>query len=208
MPGRNIVKEYAQDGYYHVYSRGSNKEPIFTCENDYYIFISLLKRYLSDKPAISPSRTTYPWYHQNVTLLAYCLMPNHIHLFIRQNKSDSMAKFMRSLMTSYSMYFNKSHNHIGPVFQSRYRAVLVDKEAYYQHISRYIHMNPSKWLNYEHSSLKYYQTNEPSPAWLDTEEILSQFNNKPEEYIEFLSSYSESKSEIEELKWYLADNLE
>ncbi len=205
MPGRNTVKEYAPQSYYHVYTRGTHKQDVFLDDQDFSVFLGLLKRYLSEKPSTSAARVKYPWYHERLKVLCYCLMSNHVHLMLYQEDEKAIHVFMKSLLTSYGMYFNKKYDYVGPVFQSRYRAVRIDNQSYYEHISRYIHMNPKNWLEYPYSSLVHYRSSR-SPEWLDTTTILNMFDNNIEQYMDFLSDYKDHKELMEDLKWQLADN--
>lgn len=202
MPSRNIVKEYGPDQYYHIYSRGVAKQATFLDDKDFKVFISLFARYLSDTAKVSPSRTEYPWYAKRLSLLSYCLMPNHIHLLVYQNDEKAITDFMRSLMTSYSMYFNKRYKRVGPVFQSRYLASRISQQNYLEHISRYIHLNPKNWKDYPYSSISAFLYNE-NKEWLKPESILSLFQDKSQ-YKDFLYDYEEHKQMLEEIKWELA----
>lgn len=203
MPGRNIIKQYGAEQYYHVYSRGVAKQAVFLDEQDYGYFLSLLKRYLSRKPAVSSARVPYPWYGPRIELLSFCLMPNHVHLLIYQEDEKAIIEFMRSLMTSYSMYFNKRYKRVGPVFQSRYRASHVSQQDYLEHISRYIHLNPSDWETYDYSSLKYYM-GKALAEWVSPGKILELFPT-PNQYLEFVRDYEGHKQMLDEIKWDLAD---
>lgn len=205
MPTRNTRKQYAEDAYYHIYSRGVNKQEVFVDALDYAYFLSLLKRYLSNKPETSDARVAYKHFTKEISLLAYCLMPNHIHMLIHQNEKDSIARFMQSLMTSYSMYFNKRHKRVGPIFQSRYLASLIDQDNYLHHISRYIHLNPKDWRTYEYTSLPYYM-NDKKAEWLNPYPILELFNSDSQEYLSFVADYEDQKRLLDELKWELAND--
>ncbi len=147
MPAKNTVKSYLENGVYHIYNRGVDKRIIFTDQQDYKVFLSYFKLYLT--PPIDPYTTSYVRpeylpknYHKDIDLVAYCLMPNHFHLLVQQRSKLAIASFMQSLGTKYSIYFNKRHQRSGALFQSRYKAALVDKDAYLVHLSRYIHLNP------------------------------------------------------------------
>lgn len=203
MPGRNIVKQYAEDSYYHVYSRGVAKQAIFDDEDDYQVFLSLFKRYLSHEPQKTNTRHTYPNYRDRVELICYALMPNHIHMLIYQKDNHAIVDLLRSIMTSYSMYYNKKNKRTGPVFQSRYRASRIDTESYLEHISRYIHLNPRDWEKSDKTSLRYYM-GEQYADWLSPNKILDIFKNK-KEYMDFLRDYEGNKQMLEEIKWELAD---
>jgi putative transposase len=202
MPTRNLIKQYGGEQFYHIYSRGVAKQPIFLDTQDYEVFLSLLKRYLSDKPAKSDARVSYPWYQPQLELLAYCLMPNHIHLLVYQHEARILPDFMRSLLTSYSMYFNRRYKRVGPVFQSRYLASTIDRENYLEHISRYIHLNPKDWKSYPYSSLAYYMSSKKA-EWIKPKRILDIFSDQ-KTYWRFLEDYEAHKQLLDELKFELA----
>ena len=108
MPAKNSTKTYVENGYYHVYNRGVDKRLIFQDLQDYRVFLSFLKTYLSLKDetnlrnqlserSLSPKDRDKVWqimrmdnYSQTITLLAYCLMPNHFHLFLKQKSSSTI----------------------------------------------------------------------------------------------------------------------
>ena len=199
----NIIKVYAADHYYHAYSRGVARQQVFFDDQDYTYFLSLLKRYLSAEPAKHSGHGVYPHYGKRIVLLAYCLMSNHIHLLLYQKDETAMVEFMRSLMTSYSMYFNKKYRRVGPVFQSRYRASLISQDNYLEHITRYVHLNPKDWESYPFSSINYYK-GLATAEWISPEKILELFPNK-DQYIEFVRDYEGYKAMLDEIHWELAD---
>jgi REP-associated tyrosine transposase len=203
MPSRNIIKSQTPDAYYHVYARGGNKQKIFLEAADYKYFLSLFERYLSEKPAISKTGELYPHFFGHIELLTYCLMSNHFHLLVYQYELPYLEKFMRSLMTSYSRYFNLKYRRTGSLFESRYKATRVDRDAYLQHISRYIHLNPRLWKTYRHSSLRYFREGS-EPVWLRTSKILEIFENR-QSYTQFVADYKEQRDMLAELKYQLAD---
>lgn len=203
MPSRNIIKAYGEHQYYHVYSRGIAKEPIFLDLRDYALFLGLFKRYLSSQPSKSRRHGLYPHYGKRLKLLSFCLMPNHIHLLIYQHDEKAMTEFMRAVMTSYSRYFNKKYKRVGPLFQSRYKASRIDRDNYLDHISRYIHLNPRDWQDYPYSSLRYF-LGQANAEWVDPTQILELFPSK-EQYLEFVKDYEGHKEVLDELSWELAD---
>ena len=77
-----------------------------------------------------------------VDILAYCLIPNHFHLVLRQKSKDGITKFMNRIGTAYSMYFNTKYRHSGVLFQGRFKSVHIDSEQYFRYIFSYIHLNP------------------------------------------------------------------
>ncbi len=74
-----------------------------------------------------------------ITLLSHCLMPNHFHFLVKQTKADSIDRFISSLGTRYTMYFNKKHKRVGSLCQGVYKAVLVETDEQLLHLTRYIH---------------------------------------------------------------------
>lgn len=204
MPSKNSVKIYAPEGYYHVYNRGVNKQNIFEDEADYTVFLSLLKRYLCEEPARDKYDREYPYYGKDIMLLAFCLMPNHFHLFIYQKEANMMTALMRGLLTSYTGYFNKKYKRIGHLFQGVYKASLIKNDSYFEHISRYIHLNPDNYKNYEWSSLPYY-LGKKHAEWVRPQRIMENFNNDPTLYEQFLDDYENYEKSLDDINYSLAD---
>ena len=189
MPAKNLIKQYAEDGIYHIYNRGVAKNDIFLDEEDYKTFLFYLKIYLSDPldlkkdlPGSDPSRIERKNFHGKIQLLNYCLMPNHIHLLIKQGEISAITEFMRCIMTNYVMYFNAKYERVGPLFQGKFKAILVDKDEYLLHLSRYIHINPSDLpgsdpiKEYTYSSYADY-IGHRNTKWVSTKLILSMFGS-------------------------------
>lgn len=194
MPRKNSLKIYIQGGYYHIYNRGVEKRIIFEDDQDYKVFINCLRYSLSELPKRTDLVKAFtlqglPFqgiphqpknFYKKIELLAYCLMPNHFHLLIKQIDNISLKSFMISLITRYSMYFNKKYDRVGSLFQGVYRAVLVNDEPYLLHLSRYIHLNPSEYTDnpiIAYSSYADYLKLRKTP-WLKSDFILNQFDNK------------------------------
>src|SRR3989344_6595529 len=157
MPAKNSRKLYYENGYYHIYNRGVEKRKIFLDRQDYSVFLSYLKEYLSPKDenalyAVLSDESSTPSekdrarkllrinnFSEEITLLAYCLMPNHFHFFIKQKSAGSIDKFMNSLGTRYTMYFNKKYDRVGSLYQGVYKAVSITNESQFIYLSKYIH---------------------------------------------------------------------
>lgn len=200
MPAKNAVKQYLENGYYHLYNRGVEKRIIFQDAQDYNVFLSYLKEYLLPKnekelhEKLSNPKTSsierdnilktlsLNNFSDDIALLAYCLMPNHFHFFIRQKKQNSIDRFIRSLCTRYTMYFNKKYRRVGSLYQGVYKAVLLNNEPQFLHLSRYIHKQA---LAFQGQALEGYG-GQPSSyfdylgsrktEWVKPEEILSYFS--------------------------------
>lgn len=215
MPARNIVKVYVEHGIYHVYNRGVEKREIYRDSQDYKVFLRILKEALSlppDKELIQIDVTlkgaTFKGvprqpriFHEDIDLIAFCLMPNHFHILLQQKKEKIMHEFLRSVSIRYSMYFNKKYHRVGPLFQSRYKAAMVTDEAYLLHVSRYIHINPKELHNdivNEHSSYAEFVGIRHTP-WVKPDLVLSSFgtndlimNKKYRGYRDFVESTEDS----------------
>ncbi len=171
MPARNTVKQFIENGHYHIYNRGVEKRDISLDEQDYVVFLGYLKKYLgsgSDPHQLS----------KEVDLLAFCLMPNHFHLLAKQYSINGITKFMRVLCTKYVMYFNKKYERVGTLFQGKYKAALVNEDEYLLHVSRYIHLNPwpgSDPRRYPYSSYDYY-LGRKNATWVKPKQILEYFS--------------------------------
>ena len=125
MPKRRTV--FAKGKYYHIYNRGANRQRIFRNPDNYLFLLRKLKKY---------------FIRDRITIIAYCLMPNHYHFLLRQDDDISIADFIQAIFNSYTKAFNKMHNRTGTLFEDRFQSKLVDKEAYLIHLCRYIHRNP------------------------------------------------------------------
>lgn len=203
MPSINTIKERAPDSYFHVYARGNNKQMIFIDDSDYIYFLKLLERYLSEDSIVGRSGILYPNFINRIEIMSYCLMKNHFHLLLYQFEITDMEMFMRSLMTSYSRYFNLKYRRTGYVFEGRYRAVRINSDEYLLHISRYIHQNPDMWETYKYSSFRYYRDGN-EPEWLKNKNILELFDSR-ESYIDFVADYKEMRDDRKVIKHQMAE---
>lgn len=125
--GRALRIEFP-GAFYHVINRGVERRVIFTRDADRRRFLSLL----------SKAKVRH-----SVEVIAYCLMPNHFHMFVRTVRGG-LSSFMHELLGWYASWFNARYRRVGPLFQGRYRALLVDGDEYALKVSRYIHLNPVK----------------------------------------------------------------
>lgn len=205
MPSRNLIKVYVENGFYHVYNRGVEKRTIFEDDQDYKVLLKYLKEALSPPPDLRTLKVLVPLqgasfkgvprqpknFQNEVNLLAFCLMPNHFHLLLRQTGPNSMESFMRSVITRYSMYFNKRYNRVGKLFQGHYKACLVLNDDYLLHLSRYIHLNPLRdGLAKIYSSYEQYIGGRYAD-WIKSDIILSFFNRADKEFLKGVNTYKQ-----------------
>lgn len=228
MSSKNTVKNYLANGYYHIYNRGVEKRSIFEDDQDYSVFLSYIKTYLLpkdlDKLQSQLANSNIPWsskgeiiqlinlnnFSDEITLLAYSLMPNHFHLLVRQSSFNSIDQFMNSFSTRYVVYFNKKYQRVGPLYQDVYKAVSVNSDEQLLHLSSYMHRNslelyssnelkgnPFEWLLSQPSSFPEY-VGRRKTSWIDTKTILSFFSktNKFLSYQNFVLGYPQPSSLI------------
>lgn len=197
-----IARQISSTGVYHIILRGIEKKDIFLDSNDKRKIIEELKR----------TKEKYEY-----SIYAYCLMSNHIHLLIKDNK-DNISKAIQSFAVAYSLYFNKKYHRVGHLFQNRFNSRCVEDERYLLNVQRYIHRNPekakiAKTEEYNWSSYKEYLYGENIT---DTSFILSMFEKdvvearkafkefntmiKPEEMNDFVEYEMINKLTDEELK--------
>lgn len=206
MPTRNIIKVYGEEQYYHVYNRGVDRMNIFRDAQDYYYFISLFRRHLSPEESQDASGRPHKKYHDQLEIVAYCLMPNHFHLLIYLKEKKGLETFMRSAMTSYSYYFNKKYNRVGTMFQNHFLAAHISHDYYLWHVSRYIHLNPldinHNYLAYPYSSLRQF-LGETNTDWLQENRLVDTVTER-QQYKIFVSDHESVHRELHHLKHILA----
>lgn len=143
---------------YHIYNRGVNKQIIYPNESDYFRFIHDLWEFNDKNKTLNTTFYLNPAHYREtfsiikgieverqprepiVEILAYCLIPNHFHLLLRQLVENGISLFMRKL-GGYSLYINKKYNRVGPLLQGRFKAIHIRTEAQLFVIVNYIHLN-------------------------------------------------------------------
>lgn len=116
----------AEGCLYHITSRGDDRKKIFISDYDFEKFIEYIKT----------AQVRYKFY-----LYAYCLMSNHYHLLLETTQAN-LSRIMQYINTAYTAYYNKKRNKRGHLFQGRFKSILVEKDVYFQELTRYIHLNP------------------------------------------------------------------
>jgi putative transposase len=77
-----------------------------------------------------------------VRVIAFCIMPTHFHLFLEQLVEDGISDYLKYISHGYAVYFNKKIHRLGHLWESKFKSVLVEEDAYALHLTRYIHLNP------------------------------------------------------------------
>lgn len=171
---------------HHVMARGIEKSAIFRDDNDRVQFVSRIDKCISET---------------GVSIYAWALMPNHIHLLVR-TENIPLSKFMQKLLTGHANYFNKKYNRVGHLFQNRYKSILVQADIYLLKLVRYIHSNPLQAgiVNNYDMLLRYPWTGHPGLAfpnyypWQETAQVLNTFSgNKTDKIKQYLQFIQESE---------------
>ena len=144
---------------YHVTSRGDRREPIFVDDEDRVDLLDIVAQALSRFDA---------------QMLAYCLMGNHYH-FVLHTRQANLSLLMRHINGVYTQSYNRRHNKVGHLFQGRFKAILVDRDAYLLEVCRYVELNPvhagmkRKAQTWPWSSYRAHVGLETTPEWLDSD---------------------------------------
>lgn len=212
MPPKNSVKIYYENGIYHIYNRGVEKRNIFLDRDDYLTFLHLLKTALLPLELLPKTQEGASWsllqgptlrwtvikprknFSELIHLFCYVLMPNHFHFLLKQTQLTSMTEFIRSICTTYSMYFNKKYKRVGPLFQGKFKAIDVQEDNYLLWLSRYIHRNPNDFQNYQYSSYADY-LGKIHTAWIDKTVILDYFETNLKTTEKNYQSFVENEKE-------------
>ena len=155
---------------YHVFARGIERKNIFLDRVDYTRFLEALVMSLD---------------FAQYEVWCYALMDTHYHLLIK-TPNGNLVQAMHHLQNNYVKYFNKTHKRVGPLFQGRYKAIVVVDLSYLKELSRYIHLNPlrkgleKKLGLYEWNSYRFYSGHKEFPGWLVADELLQHFGSIPE----------------------------
>ena len=187
---------------YHVTSRGDRQEPIFDDDRDRTAFLNVLGDVVS----------RFRWQCH-----AYCLMGNHYHLMI-ETPEGNLTKGMRHLNGVFTQWSNRRHQRSGHLFQGRYKAILVDRDAYFLELARYIVLNPvraamakqpQQWAWSSYGAMIGKST---APAWLTTDVLLGEFGKSRlrarRKYQQFVEEGMSAESIWKDLKGqiYLGDD--
>jgi putative transposase len=141
-------QSFAIGEYYHLYNRGTDRRVIFTDENDYRHFLYLM--YVCNTEKSIELRNIDQNFERGETIVdigAYCLMPNHFHILVREKMEHGISKYMKKLLTAYTMYFNKKYKRTGKLYEGVFKSTYLGIDQYLQYIYSYIHLNPAKLID-------------------------------------------------------------
>lgn len=146
---------FTNNEYYHIFNRGIERRKTFLNKKEYdrayellsyYQYADIPLRYSHYSRLESDKKSKYLNLMLDsgkiIDIVAYCLMPNHFHLLIRQKKELGISTYVANFVNAYTKYFNTKHQRTGPLFQGIFKAVYVETEEQLLHLTRYIHLNP------------------------------------------------------------------
>lgn len=142
--------------FYHIFSRSIAKFEIFNDTDDYLRFFEILDlyRFLEFKYKYSQFNALSEKEKDNVLsnlsqekvlidIVAYCIMPTHFHLILKQIVDNGISKYIGKALNSYTRYFNLRHHRTGPLWEGKFKNVLIEDDDQILHLTRYIHLNPT-----------------------------------------------------------------
>lgn len=210
---------------YHVYNRGIDKRATFLNDSYYQRAYQTIKYYQYSTP---PMRLSYflrqprsvkenidfsEWGDKLIQIMAYCFMPNHFHLLIRQEVDGGISKFIGNFVNSYTRYFNTRNKRVGGLFLENFKNVLVDNEEYLLHLSRYIHLNPyssgvvkdySSLLNYDWSSIKDYIGG--SEDVISNKDMIMNYFSTKEKYKDFVLDRADYQKQLKQIEHLMIED--
>ena len=164
---RPLRIEY-EGAFYHIVQRGLERREIYKDEKDKKRFLTYL----------SGAQEKY-----KSIIHSYVLMDNHYHIIL-ETPGANLTKVMHYINASYAAYYNARHKRVGPLYQGRYKSIIVQEDEYLKLLTSYVHLNPVRAKivgdpgEYEWTSYRYFTRKEPVPGYVDVELILLMFGSK------------------------------
>src|SRR4030066_1225303 len=168
-----------EGAFYHVITRGNQRQKIFKDKDDFLKYIEILFNY----------KIRYKYF-----LYAYVLMNNHIHLLV-ETQETPLSKILQGINQSYTTYFNRKYKTVGHLFQGRYKAILCDRDEYLLSLVKYIHLNPVRAKivkfpdKYQWSSQHSYIKKTNGVNIIDTDQVLRMFSEDKQRARKLYSAY-------------------
>jgi len=226
---RDIMSEMRKDPLvngeiYHVFNKSIAEYKIFNNDPEFLRMIDVICYYQREKPDLKfsdfvrtpqvknnqlpPRRWGKRGKNKLLEIIAYCVMPTHLHLVVKQLQENGISTFMSNAQNSYARYFNTKHKRKGPLWEGRFKSVLVETDEYLLHLTRYIHLNPTTaylvekpedWLV---SSYREYLLSVGNSRVCKYEDIL---DIGPKDYKEFVEDRISYQRDLAKIKHLLID---
>lgn len=202
---------------YHIFNKSIAGYEIFNTKEEFLRIAEVIKHYqpvktktrfskreeIKNDCSISPL-PRLPQENKLVEIIAYCIMPTHIHLILKQTVDKGISTFMSLISNSYSRYFNLKHKRKGPLWENEFKNVLITSDEQLLHLTRYIHLNPvsafivNKPGEWTASSYKEYL------GEIDSAQKICNFNDLltivPSSYREFVEDRISYQRELAQIK--------
>lgn len=184
------ARDQSPTGIYHVMVRGVARMDIFLDDRDRHRFLDTLKK-VKQK--------------QEYQLIAYCLMKNHVHLLVKEEK-EPVSQCMKRIGVSYTQYFNNKYQRVGHVFQDRFKSQIIGNETQLISCARYIHNNPvtAKLVDdpagYVWSSYKTYLSQRGS-SLVDVAMLLQVFSQNNSEAVKLMANFTRQRNQDQFIEW-------
>lgn len=223
MPYRKIP--LVTNHIYHVYNQGIDKRRVFLNKHFYKRFLITLHFYLYSQNHIRLAYYLESGSHQpdllnkiqqsskHIEVLAYCLMPNHFHLVIKQLEDQGISKYLANIQNSYTKYFNTKIHRRGSLFLNPFKAVLIESEEQLIHLVRYVHLNPfssgitkniDETTQYPYSSMAEYLSIRPTQGIINKSIMQGYFPNVSS-HSKFIADQAGYQKKLESIKHLIFD---
>lgn len=212
MPIRKIP--LVKDEMYHIYTRSISGIKIFASPDDYERLINAMVYYSIANPPCKLSifndlaRSNKAPEIDNskllINMIAYCIMPTHIHMVIKEIADNGISNFVNLILKSYGRYFNLKYERNGPLWQGPFKNVAVKTPEQLLHLTRYVHLNPvtafivNKPEDWPYSSYREYINTCGGRKICDFESFIE--NLEVSSYKEFVNSQIDHQRELSILK--------
>ena len=188
---RQIIKKYQTGNLlvtgevYHIVNKSIAKFKIFNDSSDFSRMIRAMRYYQKEKRHVSFSafekikdgKIFVSESKKHVEIISYCIMPTHIHLLLKQLEDKGISIFMNNLSNSYSRYFNLKHKRKGPLWEGRFKRVLIESDEQLLHLTRYIHLNPATAYIVKNPSDWEYSSYQEYLSAVSTKDCICKYND-------------------------------
>ncbi len=181
--------DYLPNQSYHFYNRGARRLSIFREPDNYLFVLRKMKRYAREF---------------DLTVIAYCLLPNHYHFLIRQDEDARASLLPQRVFNSYSKAYNRRYDHSGTLFEGHYKVKPVESETQLLNLCRYIHANPVLHGVVERLEAWPYSN---YPEWIGTRDgtlvdrdFIEIYFETPAAYRKYVQDYLAEQAEQDELE--------
>ena len=212
MPRRKRV--LASNEIYHVFNKSVGSEKLFEHIGqlhraldlvNYYRFPQRLRYSMFKKLSLKVRRIYYDQMVKMqplVRIYALALMPNHYHLLLKQIKKKGISVFIANFQNSFAKYFNLKNNRHGTLFINSFKAIRVETDEQFIHLSRYIHLNPvtsflveiDKLIDYPWTSLPWYLQKKKG-SFIKTDKLIDMFKSK-DKYWHFIKDQADYQRKL------------